>query len=165
MKVKIETYRKFDIIFDTENEAFSSVINNDANTAFKDMKQLKESKSYSAVKKAIDEYIKKNNTFEPFFVRIKPSAYCFNPDMKRIKVIGIRKDGRFIGETKKGNAVQISEYEEKDYILERPEDEPHYARIALLGIELDRITKEIEDVKKSVNTESLKELKPKFIQE
>lgn len=165
MKIKIETYRKFDIVFDTENEAFSSVIHQDTNTAFMEAKQLKESKSYSAVKKAIDEYIKKNNTFEPFFVRIGPLAYSYNEDKRKLKIVGIRKDGRFIGEDKRGKLIQISEYDEKDYILDRPEDESHFVKIALLEIEKDKIVKEIETVKKSIVTETLKDLKPKFIQE
>lgn len=160
MKVKIETYRKFDIFFDTEAEAFSSIVHEV--DEFSDAKVLKESKSYAAVKKAIDEYIKENNTFEPFFVRIKPGAYSFNKDRNRIKIVGIRKDNRFIAEDNKGQQFQVSEYDEKDYILEYPEDEIYFATIAALELEIDELREKIKQAKNAVKTESLNELKVNY---
>lgn len=160
MKVKIETYRRFDIFFDTEAEAFSSIVH-EVNK-FSDAKVLKESKSYAAVKKAIDEYIKENNTFEPFFVRIKPSKHYFDEDKRRIKIVGIRKDNRFIAEDRNGKRFQVSEYDEKDYILERTEDVIHFATIAALQVEQDEIRKKIKQAEDAIKTESLNELKANY---
>jgi len=163
MKVKIETYRKFDIFFDTENEAFSSEAKKEADW-LTPAKELKVSKSYAAVKKSIDDFIKENSTFEPFFVRTKPNKHVYNEDKRRIKITGIRKDGRFVAEDLKGKLFQVSEYDESDYILEDDRDEIHFATIAALQAEIDTIRKRIKRAEEAVNGKSLTELKPNYIQ-
>lgn len=103
MITKIETYRGYEISFDTDNETFLSDIGNDGT----------EKKSYAATKKAIDDYIKENATFVPFDVVCN---YWTNP--RHCRITGIRKDGRFNHESN-GKKEQFSEYEEKvTYLLE-----------------------------------------------
>lgn len=108
MRKIIENYRGFDIEFDTEKEIFISIISDkDENS--------KTSSSYSSVKKYIDDYVKNNQTFKPFYI-IKNPKQLFVPE-KRIKITGIRKDGRFVGEDDKGNKTQISSYDESNFII------------------------------------------------
>lgn len=111
MKVLIEKYREFDIEFDTEYEVFTCIATEE---------DAKQSKSFKAVKKFIDEYVRKNHKFEPFRV-------INNPDRnwgryKYLTIIGVRKDGRFTAMTPKGEKIQLSDYEAKDYILESEVD-------------------------------------------
>ena len=162
MKVKVETYRKFEIFFDPEDEIFSSIVRD--TSKYCDNSFFKESKSYAAVKKAIDEFIKENNTFNPFFVTLRPDRHCYQEEKRTVKIIGIRKDNRFIAEDKNGNQIQISEYDEKDYIISRPEDEQIFATIAVLSLAVDEARKKLEDAQEMVTAPSLKSLKPEYIQ-
>lgn len=105
MKVEIEIYRGWSISFDTDQETFychSEQYDRDENK-----------KSYSTTKKWIDDFIKDNEIFKPIWVESSPKRY----GQKKIKLIGIRKDGRFVYEDAKGEKKQLSEYDEKDYIL------------------------------------------------
>jgi hypothetical protein len=99
MKVTIENYRGFEILFDTNHERFQCIITED---------HTKESKSYPAVKKFIDEYMKDNQSFKPFYIESIPGSYN---DRGTLKIVGIRKDKRFITEDKNGNKGQVSEYD------------------------------------------------------
>ncbi len=105
-KIAIENYRGFDIEFDTSFERFQCIITDDL---------TKESQSYSAVKKFIDDYKKENQDFKPFYAIKTPSSFS---DFKRIKIIGIRKDKRFII-SEGGKKGQLSEYHEQSYMLEK----------------------------------------------
>jgi len=112
-KILIENYRGFDIEFDTNCEKFQCVAT-DENT--------KESSSFAAVKKFVDDYKKANQDFSPFWVEFTPSGYSSFKD-NNLKVIGIRKDGRFVAENKNGIQQQISDYDLNDYMLLKPENE------------------------------------------
>ena len=57
MKVAIENYRGFDIEFDTDHEKFQCIITDG---------EEKESRSFTAVKKFIDEYRKDNQRSHNF---------------------------------------------------------------------------------------------------
>lgn len=102
--VKIEDYRGWEISFDTDNETFVAYSN------FYDSDVKKQ--SYASCKKYIDDFIKENTHFKPLIV----SAYRRSETLQRIKIIGIRKDGKFISETPKGKS-SISGYDEKDYFI------------------------------------------------
>jgi hypothetical protein len=114
-KIKIENYRGFDIEFDTNYEKFQCVI-----TEYK----TKESSSFTAVKKFIDDYKKENQYFVPFWVQKKPTAYGYKKD--KLKVIGIRKDGRLMAEEEDGTKCQISDYDLSDYILFDEDNQKYY---------------------------------------
>ena len=112
-RILIDNYRGFDIEFETINEKFQCIITDEL---------VKESISFAAVKKFIDEYKKTNQDFKPFYVESTPSSYNYK-DPKKIKIIGIRKDGRFVAEDLNGNKFQVSDYDIKDYMLYVPENE------------------------------------------
>jgi hypothetical protein len=110
-KILIENYRGFDIEFDVHYEKFQCECEDG---------KAKESQSFSAVKKFIDDFKKANQDFKPFYVETNPT----NPyGGKKLKVIGLRKDGRFIGEDEKGNKDQISDYHLKGFMILKPENE------------------------------------------
>ena len=103
--VLIEKYRGFDIEFNPVLEKFVCVLSDE---------HSKESISFSAIKKAIDDYKKSNQDFKPFWVEPNPIGRFTS---RRLKVIGVRKDGRFVAENENGGKEQISDYNLYDYIL------------------------------------------------
>jgi hypothetical protein len=103
-KILIETYRGFDIEFDTNFEKFQCVATDE---------KTKESVSFTAVKKFIDDHLKENQNFKSFCIESIPNFYGRDP----LNVVGLRKDGRFVAENEKGEKVQIPEYNEKEYML------------------------------------------------
>ena len=109
MKTEVDKYRGWEIYFDTDKEGFTAYSN-----AFD---HEVEKPSYSSIKKSIDDFVKANEAFKPFFVVCKPDKY--GSDGKRIKIIGIRKDMRFIYEDKDGKKCQFSSYGEDDYFIEQ----------------------------------------------
>ena len=111
-KILIETYRGFDIEFDTNCEKFQCICTED---------NAKESTSFTAVKKFVDDYKKTNQDFKPFWVELIPGSYSYKTD--KLKVIGVRKDGRFVAENSKGDKIQISDYSLNEYMLLKPENE------------------------------------------
>ena len=64
-KILIENYRGFDIEFDTQYEKFQCVCTEE---------DSKESSSFAAIKKFIDEYKKQNADFKPFWVDPNPNS-------------------------------------------------------------------------------------------
>ena len=96
MNVKIETYRGFDILFETDSERFSFNL---------DEGSWRQKQSYSACKKNIDDYLKENQNFKPFELESTTHPW------EKITVTGIRKDGRFVIE-KDGIKDQLSTYDE-----------------------------------------------------
>jgi hypothetical protein len=125
MEVKIETYRGWDILFDTEYETFK------AESDFFDHR--KEKKSYPSVKKYIDEYLKANLKFTPFIIEKIPSLYSRDGSkQEKRRVIGIRKDGVYVVEsTRKGvTTEQISKYDEDKYCVMNPDNQQMYDKLA-----------------------------------
>jgi len=111
MKVEIEVYRGWTISFDTKKETFychSDQWDKDENK-----------KSFASTRKWIDDFIKENEVFKPICVEAKPGAYR----EKKIKLIGIRKDGRFMYDDAKGEKKQLPDDYEKDYILYNEEND------------------------------------------
>lgn len=128
MKVEIEVYRGWSISFNTEKEAFY------CHSEEYDKDETK--KSFSATKKWIDDFIKENSAFKPIWVESKPNSYS----EKKIKLIGIRKDGRFVYENSKGEKKQLADYEEKDYIIFNDENDK-------FRLEASEINKQIESLR------------------
>lgn len=112
-KILIENYRGFDIEFNTQYEKFQCIITDDL---------TKESLSFKSIKSFVDEYMKNNQTFKPFYVVTNPESYRFN-NVKRLKVIGIRKDGRLAAETPTGLKVQLGNYDISDFIIEKDKNQ------------------------------------------
>lgn len=152
MIIKIETYRSYEISFDTEKETFLSDIGNNGTTK----------KSYSATKKAIDDYIKENSAFVPFdVVRV---GYA---EPKKYTITGIRKDGRFIFE-RDGEKKQFSEYDEEyTYLLEDLSDFDYTELNRLLEerISINAKIRDIEKLEKKFlsSKPTLRDLKSKYL--
>lgn len=111
-KILIENYRGIDITYDNSSEEFRCVISNESK---------KEGNYLSVIRKFIDEYKRLNSDFVPFNAIPNPDSR-FGAS-KGVKIIGIRKDGRFISQNDSGEKGQISEFDEKNYILDKPENE------------------------------------------
>ncbi len=152
MKVDIEQYRGWDILFDTDKETFSCYSNQ--------WDRSESKQSFAATKKFIDDFIKDNNTFKTVWAESKPGAY--NSDRK-IKIIGIRKDGRLIYEDVKGEKKQLSDYNEKDYILYDKENEKHRIKSNEIQIEIDNLNKQKKLVEAKITGMELSEYKKQFI--
>lgn len=119
MKVFIENYRGFDIEFDTSYEKFHCIVTEE---------QTKESVSFKAVKKFIDDYKKENANFTPFFIELHPQRYIFK-DAKYMKVVGMRKDGKFVCEDEEGKKEQISTYNETDWVVKKDKNQPYFQKL------------------------------------
>lgn len=120
--IVIENYRGYNITFDTSAEKFECVCTeNDS----------KESSSFAAVKKFIDEFKKANQDFKPFWVERIPGTFGYEP--KKLKVIGIRKDKRFIVETEDNKQEQLSDYNLKDYMIIKPENKEVLNKLDMLA--------------------------------
>ena len=159
MKRLIDTYRKFPIYFDVDDEVFVC----DAKEAhWRDADFYKISKSFSAVKKFVDEFIKDNSTFEPFIVRKSPACNSGTSLPNEMKIVGIRKDNRFIYENAKGENMQISEWDEENFVLFNPEDDALYAKIAFLELRVDEARNNLDAAKKLVKGKNLSQLKSKY---
>src|SRR5690606_38678376 len=117
MRIAIETYRDWDIYFDTSNEHFFAL------SSSYDKQQ--ESKSFSAIKKRVDDFIKENVKFKPLDIEPVPNIHR-RSNRERLRVIGVRKDGRFVVETKAGDKRQLGNYELMEYMLINPENEQHW---------------------------------------
>jgi len=152
MESLIETYRTYEIKFNTDKETFYAV------SLQLDNEQTK--KSYASVKKAIDDFIKENNDFKPFEIQGCPTSYRGSGQI--LKVIGIRKDGAFVFENKKGEKGQLSKYYEKDYMLYNPENDVKWEYLALLEKEFEAQRKRIEDYKKTFISVGLETIKAKY---
>lgn len=156
MKILIETYRGWEIKFDTETESFF---------ALSDMYDTQTTKnSFASIKKFIDEYIKENANFKPFWAVGNPNHYYVGT--KRIKIIGILKDGCFMYENEEGKKLQLSKYNETGYMIEKPENEQHLAELKKLHEEEKQFTETIkrkkEEIKTKLVVEDLKTIKLKY---
>lgn len=106
-KVEIAEYKGWLISFDTAEETFYC--------QSEEYDHGKKKKSFAACKTYIDDFLKANAVFNSFVIEGVPDA-MYQRD-KHLKVIGIRADGRFVAEDEKGDKKQISEYNERDYML------------------------------------------------
>jgi hypothetical protein len=139
MRVLIEKYRGFDIEFDTNNDIFLCVATDES---------AKESSSFAAVKKFVDDYIKSNGSFNPFWVVKHPNGRC---DIgKKTHIVGIRKDGRFISQNADGSKDQISDYSLTEYVLAKPANDEHFASLSKLEKEHDDFMEAYRNSRKEV---------------
>jgi len=109
-KILIEKYRGFEIEFDTHYEKFKCTCNDD---------EEKESKSFSVIKKFIDDYLKNNQSFKPFWVHPNSQKNFWSD---KLEVFAIRKDGTFLAKDEYGIKTHIANRDMSYYILECPEN-------------------------------------------
>ncbi len=152
MRKLITEYRGWEIFFDTDKEEFYTV----SNEYDKDNTK----KSFASTKKFIDDYIKENNEFKPILVQKQPSMYS---DGEIIKLIGIRKDGKFMYEDKNGKKQQLSSYNETDYFLINPENDKAFKRINELSKEQDKISAEMKEINKIIIKVDVKQVRKNLL--
>lgn len=152
MKATIEKYRGFEIWFDTDTESFQCDIDNE--------KSIK--KSYPALKKFIDEYIKENNKFIPFLVESNPNGR-WAPTVKKGKITGIRKDGRYILTDEEGHSAQVSDWDLEKYIMVHVKNKVIWEELKTHQEYRDKTEKELyekeEQIKKKFIIITLKQYK------
>ena len=153
MKIEIENYRGWLISFDTEQETFHC--HNDSY----DREEYK--KSFSSTKQWVDNFIKENQDFKSFWVEKKPTAYW---GYEKIKIIGIRKDNRFVYEDAKGEKKQLSDYEEKNYILYDESNEIYKIEANAIDVKIEELKKQRETILKNVVGVCLEKYKQEILQ-
>lgn len=157
--IEITTYRGWNIFFNINSETFYTV-----SEKF-DSDQTKT--SFASTKKFIDDFIKENDVFKPFWVEPKPGSIISGTGSHKkdqgLKIIGIRKDKRFIAEDIDGLKIQISEYDEKDFILKVPENKDIFIKLKELTKLREetnqKYNKEIRELQDTVKVKTLKEIK------
>jgi hypothetical protein len=151
--IPIEEYKGFEISYNTEEDKFECIV------ALENEEKKKRS-SLKELRLTIDEYIKANKTFKPFFVLHHPEHGIGG--CEKIKVVGIRKDGIFVYEKKEENGELVkkpfSKYYLKDYILDIPENEAIFKELELLDIKREYIQKREKEINKQVKRTTLLEL-------
>lgn len=136
MRVLIETYRGFEISFDPDDEKFWYLSER--------YDKESSSKSFTAIKKAVDDFIKENKDFKPFWIENNLSK---GYGSKKLKIIGMRKDGNFVFENSKGEKEQLSKYSESEYILYNEANDELRLEIAELEDKVNALNKEIRALK------------------
>lgn len=149
MNVKIEDYRGWEIYFNTDREDFYTVSNE------YDHDQKK--RSYSSIRKYIDDYIKDNFEFKPITV------HRLGEVERPIKIIGIRKDGRFVYEDKEGKKHQFSSYDEYSYFLVNDANESSFKELIKLKLDKKNIENTIKEIESKVIKFTVKEYREQLI--
>jgi len=137
MRVLIETYRGFEISFDPTDEKFWYLSER--------YDKESSSKSFTAIKKAVDDFIKENKDFKPFWIENKLKS-SFGKEAK-LKIIGIRKDGILVYENEKGEKEQLPKHSEGDYLIYDASNDNLRLEIAELENKVSSIHKEITALK------------------
>lgn len=146
MKVLIEEYRGFEIYFDNMNEVFYSV--SDKNDT-----ELKKS-SYSASKKAIDDYIKNNQKFKPFYCC--DSRYFIRKE--KIKIVGIRKDGLLVFENSKSEKQALPCYRVEELICYNQDNDKIFEEQEIIQKEIELLRGKIKHLDEKVIKKPISEL-------
>ena len=155
MIVKIETYRNFDISLNTDTGEFISI------SDYYDTQSKKS--SFNAAKKAIDDCVKANQSFKPFFaVQCDYSGDELLPKMVKVKIVSTRKDGNFITD----GGAQISKYDNTRWLVWCPEIDEAYEKMQPITDKIEAVKKELDalyskrrQIAKSGSFKNLKEFK------
>jgi len=152
MRTLITDYRGWGIFFDTDKEEFYTV----SNEYDKDNTK----KSFASTKKFIDDYIKENNEFKPILVQKEESIFS---NKVIIKLIGLRKDGKFMYEDKDGKKQQLSSYNESDYFLINPINDEAFEKINKLRLEREKIDSKIKELNKTIVKIDVKQIRENLL--
>ena len=140
--ILIENYRGYNIEFNTGSGTFRCVISDDLS---------KDNISFSSIKKFIDDYKKTNSDFTPFFIEKNyVDTGLGNNKNERLKVIGIRKDGRFVAEKDSGEKFQITDYDSRGFILYKDENQPFMEKLNELDEKRERQRLENNKARKEI---------------
>lgn len=157
-KVFISEYRGWDIYFNTRDESFY------AHSENFDREQPK--KTYSSIKKFIDEFIKDNQNFNPVEVRVHIVVQTIGTiyeSSKIITLIGLRKDGTFLYQDKNGKKHQLPEYHERDYFIVNSENDFIFKELELIKLERNRIDKLIREKELEVKKVTVEDIRKQLL--
>ena len=102
-----------------------------------------------------------NQDFKPFWIELLPNSY--RNKKGKLRVVGIRKDGRFVSEDKDGKKEQISDYDISNYMIVKPENESILSELSTLKNEIEQREYEdklkIKEIISKLNIVSLKDFK------
>lgn len=142
-KILIETYRGFDIKFNTDSVKFECILG--------ESNDNRSSIAFPSIKKMIDEFLKQNNDFKSFRVVPHPKSMW---KTQGATILGIRKDGRLTAEND-GGKFQLSNYDMEQYIIYKEEDDYKYEKLKELTnkdkLQSQQINKEKEEIISSMN--------------
>lgn len=154
MRVLIEEYRGWEIMFDTDSEDFYT----SSNEYDKEAKK----RSYAATKKFIDDFIKDNTEFKPVQVETLDS---WLHSARRVMLVGIRKNGTFVSQDKDGKKSQFSKYNEDDFFLSNEANDPIYAQLKTLDEAIDGLRKERKTIENQLIRVSVADYRKKLLGE
>lgn len=152
MRTLIETYRGWEIYFDTEKENFYAISNE------YDRDEIK--KSFASAKKYIDDYFKANVSFKPVRIQKMPNNYSGRDSV--ITLIGIRKDEAFMYEDSRGEKRQLSKYDEDSYFVVDIENDQYFLQIAEVEDKIKVLEKEIKSIESKVKRVGIEEIRKKY---
>jgi hypothetical protein len=152
MITEVDKYRGWDISFDTDKETFTAY----SNVYDREIVKM----SYASVKKHIDDFIKDNQNFKPFYIVRAINIYT---NLKRARVVGLRKDGAFVAEKMDGEKFQVSKYDESSYVLETSEYEEINSEYERLNLIAQQARKNVDDYIKTKTFKSLADYKKELL--
>lgn len=147
--IQIEEYRGFTIYFNKEEDKF--ICDHDA----ADVQGKKA--SYSAVKKFVDDFIKENDTFNPVLLQKRERWGGGALQDDRAKLIGVRKDGRFVAEDEKGDKFQIGRYEMDRWVIFNEDNIEIEKEAREIEFQIDSLRKKAEITRKRMKAITLEQ--------
>lgn len=147
--IQIEEYRGFTIYFNKEEDKF--ICDHDA----ADVQGKKA--SYSAVKKFVDDFIKENDTFNPVLLQKRERWGGGALQDNRAKLIGVRKDGRFVAEDEKGDKFQIGRYEMDQWVIFNEDNIEIEKEAREIEFQIDSLRKKAEITRKRMKATTLEQ--------
>jgi hypothetical protein len=151
MNVKIEDYRGFEMSFNPDDEVFYCM------SSSYDTETTK--KSYAALKKWVDDYIKDNQIFRPITIMRLGLGY----DNEKVTLVGYRKDGRFVYKNDKDKLEQLSEYDENRWYMPNDLNTPIIEKIIALEAEKQAIVDKIIALDKELIKVDFKSVRTQYI--
>lgn len=149
----IRQYRGWDIYFDSEDNFYCLQVGFQNSPA--------KNKSIAVVKRYIDEFIAHNSSFEPFWVERKGNEWV--PENK-IKIIGLRKDNKFLYEGSNGRKQQVSGDYEQNYILIDEKNKPIWDEADLIKKEISKLEEKRIKVLDKISGTTLAEFKKNLLE-
>lgn len=146
MSILISTYKGFKIFFNPNSERFESILTEDMS---------KESASFKAIKKQIDDYVKTNYQFKPFYIITSPTKTY--SEVTEYKVIGINSYKHYIVEDSSKNVSTLSNYNLDEYVLKIDSNSPFHEELKAIRNEeriyINNVKSKIKEIVSKMNVQ------------
>lgn len=149
--VKIIDYRGYEIFFNIDEEKFylhSEKYDRDSWVS-----------TLKAAKANIDNYIKSNSDFKPFWVVRVPGKFYGSSVSNTLKIVGIRKDGNFVQEDVKAGKLVVSKYDEESWMSIKDENNEVMELLAVLELKQKELDKQRKELQGKVVVETLSDIR------